>query len=179
MTIMAPKNKWELSDMMKFAVNYDGPIAIRYPRGEAYCGLEDNRNPIELGKSEVIHKGSRVVLLALGSMVKESLKALEILQSDGIDATLVNARFAKPFDKTILDDAAREYELIVTLEENVQAGGFGQQVMSYLNDIDYTGKYYNISVPDKFVEHGSTEQLFELLEIDYKSIARRIKEQLD
>ncbi|MCF0187153.1 MAG: 1-deoxy-D-xylulose-5-phosphate synthase [Bacteroidaceae bacterium] len=179
MTIMAPKNKWELSDMMKFAVAFDGPVAIRYPRGEAYCGLQEFREPIELGKSEIIKKGKKILVLALGSMVKEAEKALEILEEDGINPTFVNARFAKPLDHDLLKKAAKDYKLVVTLEENVITGGFGQQVTMELLNNGYKGRFLNIAVPDTFVEHGSPAKLFEMLEMDAKSIARRIKEQLD
>ena len=179
MTIMAPKNKWELSDMMKFAVAFDGPIAIRYPRGEAYCGLEEFRAPVELGKSELIKKGKKVLVLALGSMVKEGEEALELLEKDGISPTFVNARFAKPLDTELLKKASKDYKLVVTLEENVITGGFGQQVTQELLSNGFKGKILNIAVPDAFVEHGAPSKLFEMLEMDAKSIARRIKEQLD
>ena len=97
MTIMAPKNKWELSDMMKFAVAYDGPIALRYPRGAAYDGLKEIRQPIELAKSELIRKGSTVAIMALGSMVKTAVDVVKLLEADGISATLINARFCNAF----------------------------------------------------------------------------------
>ena len=97
MTIMAPKNKWELSDMMKFAVAYDGPIALRYPRGAAYDGLKEIRQPIELAKSELIRKGSTVAIMALGSMVKTAVDVVKLLEAEGITATLINARFCNAF----------------------------------------------------------------------------------
>ena len=92
-----PKNKWELSDMMKYAVEFGGPIAVRYPRGEAYDGLKEYRAPIELGKSELLREGKGVALMALGSMVPCAMEAAEILKGKGIDATVVNARFAMHF----------------------------------------------------------------------------------
>ena len=104
MTIMAPKNKWELSDMMKFAMEYNHPVAVRYPRGTAYDGLNEFRSPIELGKSEIIYKGNEIALFALGSMVITAEKVADILRENGIDATLVNARFAKPFDEQCIRD---------------------------------------------------------------------------
>ena len=125
MTILAPKNLWELSDMIKFAVDYDGPIAVRYPRGEAYTGLKEFRAPICLGKSEVIHEGSRVALLAVGSMVKMAEEVQKQLKERmDMDAALVNARFVKPIDEELLRSFADTYELVVTLEENVKDGGF-------------------------------------------------------
>lgn len=103
MTVMAPKNKWELSDMMKFAVSYDGPIAVRYPRGEAYDGLEEFREPIVRGRSEMICRGKGIALLAVGSMVKTAEAVRKKLLEDGENPTLVNARFVKPLDKKMLD----------------------------------------------------------------------------
>lgn len=132
MTIMAPKNKWELSDMMKFAVAYDGPIALRYPRGAAYDGLKEIRQPIELAKSELIRKGSTVAIMALGSMVKTAVDVVKLLEADGISATLINARFAMPFDKEAIKELPAEHSLLVTMEENVQSGGFGEHVTEYV-----------------------------------------------
>ncbi len=178
MTVMAPKNKWELSDMMKFAVAYDGPIAIRYPRGEAYCGLKEHRAEIVLGKSEEIKAGSKVMLFALGSMVKKAEEVEEFLKAQGIDAGICNARFAKPLDQAYLDKIKNEYDLIVTLEENVITGGFGQQVQAYLDDNGYNGQVLKIAVPDEFVRHGSITLLFKELGMDAESITQRILEKL-
>ena len=178
MTVMAPKNKWELSDMMKFAVAYDGPIAIRYPRGEAYCGLKEHRAEIVLGKSEEIKAGSKVMLFALGSMVKKAEEVEELLKAQGIDAGICNARFAKPLDQAYLDKIKNEYDLIVTLEENVITGGFGQQVQAYLDDNGYNGQVLKIAVPDEFVRHGSVTLLFKELGMDAESITNRILEKL-
>ncbi|MCR5580832.1 MAG: 1-deoxy-D-xylulose-5-phosphate synthase [Pseudobutyrivibrio sp.] len=174
MVIMAPKNKWELSDMMKFAVAYDGPIAIRYPRGEAYCGLEEHRAQIVLGKSEEIKPGSKVMLYALGSMVKKAEEVASLLQEQGIDAGICNARFAKPLDEEYLTKIKEEYDLIVTLEENVITGGFGQQVQTYLDDKGYKGQILKIAVPDEFVRHGSVTLLFQELKMDAESITERV-----
>lgn len=179
MTVMAPKNKWELSDMMKYAVSeHKGPIAIRYPRGEAYCGLKEHRATITYGKAEEIKNGSRVMLFAYGSMVKKAEEVEKLLQEKGIDAGICNARFAKPFDKEYLNYIKDKYDLIVTMEENVITGGFGQQVQTYLNDIGYKGRVLKIAVPDEFVQHGSVTLLFEKLRMDAKSVYERILESL-
>ena len=127
MTVLAPKNKWELSDMLKFAVRYQGPIAIRYPRGEAYDGLEEYREPMVYGKSELIFEGEETALLSVGSMVETAVEVREKLKADKINATLVNARFIKPLDtKNLwdLDRLALKHKKIVTMEENVKNGGF-------------------------------------------------------
>ena len=174
MTVMAPKNKWELSDMLKFAVHFDGPIAMRYPKGEAWTGLEEHRAPVALGRCEVIGEVEDVLLFALGSMVAEAAEVRERLKEQGISAGLVNARFAKPFDREYLKGAAERYRCIVTLEENVEIGGLGEQITGYLSELGYGGRVLRIAIPDAFVPQGSIAILKEKLGIDAVSIAGRI-----
>lgn len=176
MTVMAPKNKWELSDMMKFAVKYDGPIAIRYPRGEAYDGLEEYREPVIKGHSEVIYEGKKIGLLAVGSMVKTAVQVREMLLQDKINPTLVNARFVKPLDKKMLDRLAKEHKILVTMEENVATGGFGSQVADYMQREHPEVKILTIALPDSFIEHGNPEKLKEKAGIDAVSVYKKIKE---
>lgn len=176
MTVMAPKNKWELSDMMKFAVKYDGPIAIRYPRGEAYDGLEEYREPVIKGHSEVIYEGKKIGLLAVGSMVKTAVQVREMLLQDKINPTLVNARFVKPLDKKMLDRLAKEHKILVTMEENVATGGFGSQVTDYMRREHPEVKILTIALPDSFIEHGNPEKLKEKAGIDAVSVYKKIKE---
>jgi len=175
MTVMAPKNKWELSDMLKFAVAYDGPIAVRYPRGEAYTGLEEHRAPIKHGTFEIIEEESEIALLAVGSMVKEAERVRDILKEDGQKITLINARFVKPLDTKMLDKLAKTHKLIVTMEENVKTGGFGQQVMGYYNNRESVS-VLPIAIDDTFVTHGNTDYLMKHVGLDAKSVAARIKE---
>ncbi len=132
MTVMAPKNLWELSDMMKFAVHFNGPIALRYPRGEAYTGLKDHRAPVRYGKAEVLEQGEKIALLAVGNMVKTAVQVRELLQEQGYQVTLVNMRFVKPFDMALVHELSGSHELLVTMEENVRNGGFGEQVASFV-----------------------------------------------
>ena len=174
MTIMAPKNKWELSDMMKFAVAYDGPIALRYPRGAAYDGLKEIRQPIELAKSELIRKGSTVAIMALGSMVKTAVDVVKLLEADGISATLINARFAMPFDKEAIKELPAEHSLLVTMEENVQSGGFGEHVTEYVKTNGIVLEVLTVALPDCYVEHGNVEVLKKELHVDAESVAKRI-----
>jgi 1-deoxy-D-xylulose-5-phosphate synthase len=176
MTVMAPKNKWELSDMIKFAVKYEGPIAIRYPRGEAYDGLEDFRAPIEAGKSEIIHQGSKVALFALGSMVKTAEQVSEILKGKGIDPTVVNARFAKPVDIDAVRELSKGHELIVTLEENVSNGGFGEHTRELMAEHGIETELMTVAIDDEYVEHGNVELLKKEIGIDAETIANRILE---
>ena len=174
MTIMAPKNKWELSDMMKFAVAYDGPIALRYPRGAAYDGIKEIRQPIELAKSELIRKGSTVAIMALGSMVKTAVDVVKLLEAEGISATLINARFAMPFDKEAIKELPAEHSLLVTMEENVQSGGFGEHVTEYVKTNGIALEVLTVALPDCYVEHGNVEVLKKELHVDAESVAKRI-----
>lgn len=174
MTVLAPKNKWELSDMVKFAIDFDGPIAIRYPRGLAYDGLKEYRSPIRFAKSETIFKGTDVAILALGSMVKTAETVCGILKEHGITATLINARFAKPFDGEVIKSLTAYHHTIVTMEENVKSAGFGEHVAEYLEDNGIDLKLINISIPDAYVEHGNVDKLKEMLKIDALSVADRI-----
>lgn len=177
MTILAPKNLWELSDMIKFAVDYDGPIAVRYPRGETYTGLKEFRAPICLGKSEVIHEGSRVALLAVGSMVKMAEEVQKQLKERmDMDAALVNARFVKPIDEELLRSFADTYELVVTLEENVKDGGFGERVLAFAEEEDLPFGVEIIALPDRFIPHGSV--LYQMKQVGFtpEDICGRIEE---
>lgn len=177
MTILAPKNLWELSDMIKFAVDYDGPIAVRYPRGEAYTGLKEFRAPICLGKSEVIHEGSRVALLAVGSMVKMAEEVQKQLKERmDMDAALVNARFVKPIDEELLRSFADTYELVVTLEENVKDGGFGERVLAFAEEEDIPFGVEIIALPDRFIPHGSVSYQMKQVGFTPEDICGRIEE---
>ena len=176
--IMAPKNKWELSDMLKFAVEFDGPCAIRYPRGEAYAGLREFREPIEYGKSEWIYEEKEIALLAVGSMVKTAEAVRDILKKAGHSCSLVNARFVKPLDEAMVEKAAAGHNLLVTMEENVASGGFGERVQSFLNDKALAAEELSIAIPDAYVEHGSVELLKKELLMDADSVAARIMEKL-
>ena len=174
MHIMAPKNKWELSDMMKFAVASGMPIALRYPRGEAFDGLKENRAPIEYGKSETIYEEKDIILFAVGSMVRVALEVREQLKKKGHSCSLVNARFVKPIDEQAVDDACRKHKLIVTMEENVLSGGYGEKVRSYVDGIGTPVPVLNIAIPDEYVEHGNVEVLKREIGIDADSIVDKI-----
>ena len=177
MHIMAPKNKWELSDMIKFAVAFEAPIAIRYPRGEAFDGLKDNREPVEYGKSEWIYEEEDIVLMAVGSMVKVALEVREQLKDRGYSCSLVNARFVKPIDEEAVQNACREHKLIVTMEENVLSGGYGEKVRDYVDAIGVTTRVLNIAIPDEYVEHGNVDLLKQEIGIDADSIVKKVMTQ--
>lgn len=185
MTIMAPKNRWELEAMLEFGVNFEGPLAIRYPRGEAYRGLSEFAAPMEYGKAEMLYEESGIALFALGSMVSTGEHVREKLKARGYSCTLVNARFAKPMDTDMLDRLCRNHDLIVTMEENVLRGGLGMCATRYIHEHYPQIKVIQVALPDAYVEHGNVSLLREMLGIDSDSVIRRLereylgKERLD
>lgn len=176
MTIMAPKNKWELSDMMKFALQYGKPITIRYPRGEAYDGLSQCRELIEYGKSEIIYSEKDIALFAVGNMIKTAEEVRDELKSKGYHCSLINGRFIKPIDEEGVLQACETHQIIVTLEENVASGGYGEKVRVCMNNGDVTSKLLTITIPDAYVEHGNVEILKNEIGIGTTNIIERIIE---
>lgn len=174
MTIMAPKNKWELSDMIKYAVNFGAPTAVRYPRGEAYDGLKEYRAPISIGKCEWIYRETEIALFALGSMVKTAVAVRDALKAKGYSCSLINARFAKPLDEDALRYIIEHHKLIVTMEENVISGGFGEHVTEFYNNENGKDiRIVNIAIPDEYVEHGNVELLRKEVGLDADTIIAR------
>ena len=178
LTIMAPKNKWELSDMLKFAIAADYPVAIRYPRGDACDLWKEMRAPIVQGRSEVLCEGTDVALFAIGTMVETAWKVKELLAERKITATVVNARFMAPLDEKAILSAAQKYPLIVTMEENVASGGFGEHIAALLKEHKAKAKVLPVAIENRFVEHGDVETLRRVLGIDEKTITDRICEEL-
>ena len=175
MSVMAPKNRWELEKMLQFAISYDGPIAIRYPRGEAYRGLKEFLAPVEYGVSELLYEERGTALLAVGSMVSTAEHIREKLKSAGQPCTLVNGRFVKPMDTDVIDHLAGTHHTIVTLEENVLRGGYGERVTDYVQKHYPQIKVVNIALPDAYVEHGNVSVLRNELGIDSDSILAQLK----
>ncbi len=177
MSIMAPKNFWELQSMLEFGVKFDGPLAIRYPRGEAYRGLLEFTAPVEYGKSEMLYEEEGIALFALGSMVSTGEHVRDKLKSKGYSCTLVNARFVKPLDTEMVDRLCRNHRLIVTMEENVLRGGMGMCATRYIHE-HYPGvRVIQIALPDAYVEHGNVSAQREMLGLDSDSVIRRIFEE--
>lgn len=176
MHIMAPKNKWEFSDMLKYSVDFPAPMAVRYPRGTAYDGLQEFRAPIEYGKAEWIYKEKEIALFALGSMVKTAEEVRIRLKEEGYaNCSLVNARFVKPMDEEAILDAAADHKLIVTLEENVLSGGYSQKVMDFAYENKLDVKVLAITLPDAYVEHGNVELLKKEVGLDTETIVGKIR----
>ena len=153
------------------------PIAIRYPRGTAYRGLKEYRQPIVYGKGELLCEERDIALLAVGSMVSTAEHIREKLKEEGYSCSLANGRFVKPFDKELADRLAKNHRLIVTLEENVLQGGYGLAVTAYIHSHYPEVQVVNIALPDAYVEHGNVSLLREGLGIDSDSIIRRLKEE--
>lgn len=178
MTIMAPKNKWELADMLEFALSYNHPIALRYPRGMAYDGLKEFRTPVSLGSSETIFEESETAILAVGSMVKTGEWLHSKLNEMGKKCSLYNARFVKPIDEKQINEIAKTHSKIVTLEENVACGGYGEKVRAYLSQTDFfadkMNSFMSVTLPDAYIEHGNVDLLKKEVGIDEESILNKI-----
>lgn len=178
MTVFAPKNRYEFQDAIAFAADFEAPMAIRYPKTDAVRVLKEYREPIKLGKSEWIRRGSRVALLAIGTMVETAMEVEELLAKDGIDATVVNLRFAKPLDYEMLDEVLDYHSLIVTMEENVPSGGVGEHICRYV-ELHSTGvRVIACGIPDKFIHQGSIKELLEETGLDAQSIYQKISTML-
>ena len=178
MTVFAPKNRYEFQDAIAFAAGFEAPMAIRYPKTDAVRVLKEYREPIKLGKSEWIRRGSRVALLAIGTMVETAMEVEELLAKDGIDATVVNLRFAKPLDYEMLDEVLDYHSLIVTMEENVLSGGVGEHICRYV-ELHSTGvRVIACGIPDKFIHQGSIKELLEETGLDAQSIYQKISTML-
>ena len=176
MSIMAPKNSFELESMLDFAFKRGGPVAIRYPRGKAYKELSEFNQTIEYGKAELLYEEKDIAIIACGSMVSTAKHVREKLKKRGYSVSIVNARFIKPIDTDMLDYICKNHSLIITMEENVLLGGFGLTVRNFISskykDIDI----FHVNIPDKYVEHGDVSLLREALHIDSDSVIRDLDE---
>ncbi len=174
MTVMSPKNGTELADMVRFALKLDSPCAIRYPRGEAYDGYKEFSSPVIYGKSEWIYEEEDIVLISVGHMFETCANVREKLKEIGYNCSLVNARFIKPLDEEMLQKAAKDHRLLVTVEENVKNGGFGEHVAAWLNATEANTSLLSIAVPDAYIEHGNVQVLRKESGLDEESITRKI-----
>ena len=173
MTVISPKNRWEMADMLRFAVDFQYPIAIRYPRGSAYEGMRDFRAPIEYGKSEILYEEEDIAVIFVGHMAELADRVRKKIKETGYSCSLVNARFVKPLDKDMLEQLAKDHSLFVTIEENVITGGFGEQVMDYVSSAKLDVHVRNIGISDDYVEHGNVEILRKEVGLDCDSIVKQ------
>ncbi len=176
MTIMAPKDENELRHMLKTALSFNGPISVRYPRGSGVgVGITEPMQELPIGKAEVLREGKELCFWAIGSMVQSAVQAADKLKEQGIDAGVVNMRFAKPLDKDLLIEHAKRYGKIVTLEEGVLAGGVGSEVLEILDDAGLLQQcaVLRLGIPDEFVTHGDKKLLFRDLGLDTDAIVQK------
>ena len=179
MTVMAPKDASELREMLRFAVFFDGPIALRYPRGGAWTGPEEagtETTPVEYGKAEILHRGSKVAVLAAGAAVRTAWETAEYLRREGMNPTIVNMRFVKPLDQDTLRILAGNHKAFLTVEENVAAGGFGEAVRAFVSDNDLPVSVRTAAVPDTYVRYGTVDGQRRLTGLDPEGLARKIRE---
>lgn len=173
MTILAPKNRWEFGDMMEFAVKHDGPIAIRYPRGAVYEGLEEFQAPVELGRSEVIFSESEIAVFGMGHIMETAEKVYHQLKEKGYRCSLINGRFVKPLDAELLKELAKKHKLFVTIEDAAVIGGYGSAVTEYVSKEHLDVTVLVNGIPDEYVEHGSVELLRKSIQLDVDSIVEK------
>lgn len=173
MTVMAPKNTWELKEMLRFALQRNTPVAVRYPRGKAYQGLSEYKEPVLFGKSEWICREEEIALLAVGSMVETAIETREILKSKGYSVSVINVRFVKPLDEEMLQEIAENHTIVVPMEEGVQNGGFGEAIGAWYQN---QSKIFvcPVALPNQFIEHGSVDLLKKKYGLDAESIADRV-----
>ena len=174
-TVMAPKDTQELELMLELSAELNEPVAIRYPRGNAYYLNRGEYKKIEVGKYEIIAEGKDIAILAIGNMVKHALEAKEILLEDNINPAIINARFLKPMDEKLLHELCKKYKTVVTIEDNIISGGFGSRINNFIIDNNYNVKVENIAISERFIDHGNIESLYEGVGLSSNCIASRIK----
>ena len=174
MTVMSPKNKWEFADMIRFAIEFHGPIAIRYPRGAAYDGLQEFREPIVYGKSEVIYEEQDIAVFAVGHMMETAEVVCAQLRERGYHCSLINVRFVKPFDQDILKQMSRAHRLFVSIEEGLLDGGYGEKIANYAARERMDVCVLQNGIQDEYVEHGNVELLRKEVHLDADSIVEKI-----
>ena len=175
MTILAPKNRSEFAKMMEWAVGHDGPVAIRYPRGNVYEGLEEYRQPVVCGRSEVIYKESDIAILSVGHMMEVAEVVWETLKEKGYNCSLINSRFVKPMDTDILHELAQEHKLFVTIEDAAISGGYGASVVKYLAEQKLDVDVIVNGIPDAYIEHGNIGLLRKTIHLDADSIVNKVE----
>ena len=174
MTVIAPKNRWEMADMVRYLIDFEGPVAMRYPRGAAYEGLEAFRAPVVYGRSEWIYEENDIAILFVGHMSETAEKVRNLLKDTGYHCSLINARFLKPLDCDMLEETAKDHRLLVTIEEGVLTGGFGEQVLCEVQKRRLPLHVLNIGLPDEYIEHGNVEVLRKETGLDPDTITKQI-----
>lgn len=176
MTVLAPKHLNEIKVMLKWALTQNGPVAIRYPRGTDCCNEMNPLTEISYGKWERIVTGEKIAIIAVGKMLQHALLAKEILKSNGINLTIINATFVKPLDNNMLEILVKEGYDIVTIEDNIINGGFGSYVLMKLYELGFRNKFKALGFKDKFVPQGNVDLLYKENKLDPEGIAEAIIE---
>ncbi len=177
MTVMAPKDERELRNMLYTATMHKrGPIALRYPRGNALGVDTGSFERIEIGKGEILKEGTDVAIIAIGNMVNNSLQAAMLLEDEGVNAEVINARFVKPLDSELLHDVFTRFKKIITIEDNTIVGGFGSAVNEFAVQHNFRNELLMHGIPDRFIEHAKPEELHAELKLDAKGIFEVTKE---
>ncbi|MCZ0647812.1 1-deoxy-D-xylulose-5-phosphate synthase [[Ruminococcus] gnavus] len=174
MTILSPKNRWEMADMVRFCADFQYPVALRYPRGAAYEGLSAFRTPIVYGKSEILYEEEDIAVIFVGHMAELAVQVRDRLKEIGYQCSLINARFVKPLDTEMLEALTKDHRLFVTIEENVLSGGFGEQVLHYVSRAKLDVGVRCIGIPDDYVEHGNVDLLRREVGLDAETIVKQI-----
>lgn len=174
MTILSPKNRWEMADMVRFCAGFQYPVALRYPRGAAYEGLSAFRTPIVYGKSEILYEEEDIAVIFVGHMAELAVQVRDRLKEIGYHCSLINARFVKPLDTEMLEALTKDHRLFVTIEENVLSGGFGEQVLHYVSRAKLDVGVRCIGIPDDYVEHGNVDLLRREVGLDAETIVKQI-----
>ena len=175
MTVMAPKDSKELDLMLDLSLNINSPVAIRYPRGNSYYIEAGSYDNIKVGSYEILSQGEDIVILAIGIMVKHALEAKELLLQEGINPTIVNARFLKPIDEKLLKNLFNSHKKVVTIEDNVITGGLSTNINKFIIDNKYNIDITNIALPEEFIPHGNSDEIYESVGLSPSKIADKIK----
>ena len=174
MTVMAPKNRLEFMDMMEFANSFDGPVAIRYPRGSVSDIFSDIKNEVSYGKAERIYDGEGTAILTIGASVEEGAQVYKLLKERGENPSLINARFENPIDIGLIKELENKHEKLLTIEENITAGGFGMNVLRAVNENRINLKVINAALPDEYIQHGGVNKLKEVYGFTPEAIIEKL-----
>ncbi|MBQ2238059.1 MAG: 1-deoxy-D-xylulose-5-phosphate synthase, partial [Lachnospiraceae bacterium] len=174
LTVLAPKNKLETKKMLDFAMEFQAPIVIKYPRGEASLVLEKQVDEVRYGKCEVIEQGREIAILSVGNMMDLAVEVTEILKENGIRPTLVNVRFIKPYDEELLMELTKQHSFIITIEESIHQGSFGQSVNSFYMEQGLKVKVLNFDLKNQFIEQGKVDELRKRHGLEKNQITKEI-----
>ena len=174
MTVMAPKNRLEFMDMMEFANSFDGPVAIRYPRGSVSDIFSDIKNEVSYGKAERIYDGEGTAILTIGASIEEGAQVYKLLKERGENPSLINARFENPIDIGLIKELENKHEKLLTIEENISAGGFGMNVLRAVNENRINLKVINAALPDEYIQHGGVNKLKEVYGFTPEAIIEKL-----